>query len=158
KTGHMTLNPIVHMGWYSVIFMILSGFAWGQMPVNPYKFRHPRLGNIIVSAAGPLTNLLLSLLAILTIGLSLFTGLSGIISIKFFFMAAYLNMGLFLFNMCPIPPLDGFRIVSEVFTDLKAFQNSFVELLIFTIFLTSGISKTIFMFSNYLVDALANYN
>ncbi|MCV3215717.1 hypothetical protein OGM63_19740 [Plectonema radiosum NIES-515] len=52
RTGHLTLNPVVHMGWESIIFLCIAGIAWGQMPVNPSKFRSAKLGNIIVSAAG----------------------------------------------------------------------------------------------------------
>ncbi len=51
KTGHLTLNPVVHMGWESIIFLCIAGIAWGQMPVNPDKFRSKKIGNILVSAA-----------------------------------------------------------------------------------------------------------
>lgn len=40
--GHITLNPVVHMGWPSLIFLVIAGIAWGQMPVNPSKFRYPK--------------------------------------------------------------------------------------------------------------------
>ncbi len=52
KTGHLTLNPLVHMGIHSLIFLAIAGIAWGQMPVNPGKFRSPKWGNILVAAAG----------------------------------------------------------------------------------------------------------
>ncbi|MFB2978288.1 hypothetical protein [Microseira sp. BLCC-F43] len=56
KTGHMTVNPFVHMGWESIIFLCIGGICWGEMPVNPAKFRSAKWGNILVSAAGPLLN------------------------------------------------------------------------------------------------------
>ncbi len=54
QTGHMTLNPIVHMGWESIIFLAIGGISWGQMPVNPRKFRSAKWGNILVSSESAL--------------------------------------------------------------------------------------------------------
>ncbi len=62
RTGHLTLNPVVHMGWESIIFLCLAGIAWGQMPINPARFRHKKISNILVSAAGPILNLCLGIL------------------------------------------------------------------------------------------------
>jgi Zn-dependent protease len=63
-SGHMTPNPVVHMGYASLIFLCIAGISWGAMPVNPSKFRHPKWSNIWVSAAGPLSNFLLGTLCI----------------------------------------------------------------------------------------------
>ena len=60
--GRLSLNPIVHMGPYSLIAFILVGLAWGLTPINPNQLRWGRLGRIIVAAAGPATNLLLAII------------------------------------------------------------------------------------------------
>ncbi|PHK25392.1 peptidase M50, partial [Nostoc linckia z13] len=97
KTGHLTLNPVVHMGKESIIFLCLMGIAWGQMPVNPSKFRSRKLGNILVSAAGPLSNLTLGIIFILVMKLLANLNFSALFSIEFLYLAARINLMLFLF-------------------------------------------------------------
>ncbi|BAY76033.1 peptidase M50 [Nostoc linckia NIES-25] len=137
KTGHLTLNPIVHMGKESIIFLCLMGIAWGQMPINPSKFRSPKLGNILVSAAGPLSNLTLGIIFILMLKLIANLSFSGFFSTEFLYLAAQINLTLFLFNLLPIPPLDGFHVFSEIFPKLKPLQNThfglFAMMLLFII-------------------------
>ncbi|WP_414572576.1 site-2 protease family protein [Nostoc sp. CCY 9925] len=137
KTGHLTLNPVVHMGKESIIFLCLMGIAWGQMPVNPSKFRSPKLGNILVSAAGPLSNLALGILFIVVLKLLGNLSLSGLFSVEFIYLAARINLILFLFNLLPIPPLDGFHVFSEIFPKLKPLENTqfglFAMMLLFII-------------------------
>ena len=137
QTGHLTLNPVVHMGKESIIFLCLMGIAWGQMPVNPSKFRSGKLGNILVSAAGPLSNLALGILFILLLKFFSNLILSGLLSEEFLYLAARINLTLFLFNLLPIPPLDGFHVFSEIFPQLKPLQYSqfgvFAMMLLFII-------------------------
>lgn len=125
QEGHMTLNPVVHMGYESLIFLCVAGIAWGSMPVSPQKFRHPRWSDILVSAAGPLSNLLLGTLCITAIIATQQSALP-MVSQEFLFMAARINMLLFLFNLLPIPPLDGFSVCEKLFPALKLdrFRNS----------------------------------
>jgi Zn-dependent protease len=144
KSGHMTLNPVVHMGWESIIFLCLAGIAWGQMPVNPSRFRHPKMSNILVSVAGPLLNLALGILFIVLLRFDLSLSSMRILSPEFLYLAAYINLSLFLFNMLPIPPLDGFYVYSEFFPALKLLNNSplglFALIILFNSGLTSGLS------------------
>ena len=119
-TGHMTWNPMVHMGGASIIAFILIGFAWGLMPVNPNKFRHQRFGEAIVAFAGPLVNLLLALILLTAGGLWV-----GLVSSKpeasqwtqnvatFFQTGGWINMILLALNLLPFPPLDGSRIIGS---------------------------------------------
>jgi Zn-dependent protease len=144
RSGHMTLNPVIHMGWESIIFLCLAGIAWGHMPVNPSRFRHPRMGNILVSVAGPLLNLALGILFIVLLRFDLSHSSVRILSPEFLYLAAYINLSLFLFNMLPIPPLDGFYVYSEFFPALKPLNNSplglFALIILFNSGLTSGLS------------------
>jgi Zn-dependent protease len=154
RTGRMTLNPVVHMGVASLVLLIITGLCWGQMPVNPNKFRNRKFGSIIVSAAGLLSNLLLALLSTLIISFSLHNNFETVISAKFFYMAASLNMGLFLFNILPIPPLDGFSIVCEFWQELKCYRDSSLGLMILVILCTTGLVSNIFVCGNLIVRAL----
>lgn len=144
KSGHMTLNPVVHLGWESIIFLCLAGIAWGQMPVNPSRFRNQKMGNILVSLAGPLFNLALGILFIVLLKFNLSLSSGRIFSPEFLYLAAYINLSLFLFNMLPIPPLDGFHVYSEFFPALKPLNNSplglFALIILFNTGLTSGLS------------------
>ncbi|MDF5707632.1 MAG: site-2 protease family protein [Nostoc sp. S4] len=137
KTGHLTLNPVVHMGKESIIFLCLMGIAWGQMPINPSKFRSPKFGNILVSAAGPLSNLTLGILFIVMLKVLSNLSFPGLFSVEFIYLAARINLTLFLFNLLPIPPLDGFHVFSEIFPRLKPLERTqfglFAMMLLFII-------------------------
>jgi len=98
SAGHITMNPVVHMGVHSLFFLFFAGMAWGQMPVNPSKFRDSKWGNILVSAAGPITNVFLALFAIIVINLAQEFALNEIISLIFFYLIAKINFALCLFN------------------------------------------------------------
>ena len=114
RTGHMTMNPMVHMGGMSMIAFLLIGFAWGLMPVNPHNFRHRRWGDAIVAFAGPLVNLILTVILLTAAGLW-----AGLIANQpeaaewttnvgtFLYYGGWLNLILFCFNLLPVPPLDG---------------------------------------------------
>jgi Zn-dependent protease len=117
RMGRMTANPVVHMGVPSLVVFLIIGIAWGLMPVNPYKFRHGKWGRIYVAAAGPAMNLLLAFLTLTAYGWIMST--EGKIEAPeilmiFLFTGGYLNILLAVFNLLPIPPLDGSVILSNL--------------------------------------------
>ncbi len=115
--GHMTWNPLVHMGWMSIAAACVIGIAWGQTPVNPSRFRHRRWGDTIVSFAGPAVHILLAAVSAFVLALvgEPAAG-SGLIFVRFFWeIALYFNVLLLLFNMIPVPPFDGFTVASGFF-------------------------------------------
>jgi Zn-dependent protease len=124
QEGHLTLNPVTHMGWHAIIFLCITGIAWGQMPINSDRFRRQRLGRFLVSAAGPLMNLMLAGLAIALLKFWFHPGGNGFLSFEFFYLAARINLILFFFNLVPMPPLDGFNIASEISPSLRPAQDS----------------------------------
>ncbi|BAY81158.1 peptidase M50 [Calothrix parasitica NIES-267] len=155
KAGHITLNPVVHMGWQSIIFLCIAGMSWGQMPVNPDKFRNGRISDIIVSAAGPLTNLALGIIFALLL-VTFYN--SGLVSKDFLYLAARVNFTLFLLNMLPIPPLDGFHIYSSIFPSLKKLQDSPIGLFgLVIIFLIPGFSETLFFISDSIIKVFLEF-
>ena len=112
KAGRLSLNPLRHIDRTGLIMFIIAGFGWGWTPVNPRNLRpNPRLGNAFVAAAGPLANLALALL--FTGLLRANFGLPTVVS-QFLAVAAVLNLLLFVFNLIPIPPLDGFTVLLGV--------------------------------------------
>lgn len=117
RLGHLTLNPLVHMGGFSMMLLFLVGIAWGVMPVNPARFRS-RYGEAIVAAAGPLTNLTLALVALTA--LALWVHHQPEAPTQFgenarFFLNVFgqWNLVLCLFNLAPVPPLDGSAILAN---------------------------------------------
>jgi Zn-dependent protease len=118
-TGHMTWNPLVHMGTTSLIMFALIGIAWGAMPVDPSRFRR-RYDRALVALAGPAMNLSLFVVCIGAMTALLLT--KGLIPqdvltqvFMFFLWGAILNFALMVFNLLPVPPLDGSRILADIF-------------------------------------------
>ncbi|MGK0157103.1 MAG: Zn-dependent protease [Neolewinella sp.] len=120
ETGHMTIDPRVHMGAISLIMLALMGMCYGAMPVDSTRFRS-RYGDALVSAAGPLMNLLLAFLALT--GLSVWqvavrdsievSEVSGNL-LQFLWVFGVSNVALFLLNLIPVPPLDGARVLANL--------------------------------------------
>ena len=120
-SGHLTLNPIRLMSWQALIFLCVVGLAWGQMPVNPTRFRWGKLSSILVFMAGPLANLAIGGLLI---QLYKFSALLKIAHPELLLLAAQINLILFLLNLLPIPPLDGFQVVCEIIPPLGGLQRT----------------------------------
>lgn len=121
RTGHMTINPMVHMGGFSILAFILIGFAWGLMPVNPANFRHRRWGDAIVALAGPAVNLVLAIVLLTLagvvmalVGLETLSATAGERAFTFLWIGGWLNLVLLALNLLPIPPLDGSRVLASV--------------------------------------------
>lgn len=118
--GHLTLNPMVQMGMQSLVMLILFGIAWGAVPVNPAIVRKPR-HRAMISFAGPLANLLLC--AAFSVLFVLARALGATAIAPFLFIGGAVNGMLFIFNMLPIPVLDGFSVISAFNTELEEFAG-----------------------------------
>ncbi|MCD4838103.1 MULTISPECIES: site-2 protease family protein [Neobacillus] len=116
KQGRLTLNPIQHLDPIGTIFIFIAGFGWARpVPVNRFFFKKPRLAGILVSAAGPLSNLLLASIGFI-IAASIYRFDIPASENFFTFLEIFisLNVVLFIFNLLPFPPLDGYRIVEDL--------------------------------------------
>lgn len=158
KTGHMTLNPLKHMGWEAIVVLVLAGITWGAMPVNPLRFRSAKYGKILVAAAGPLSNLALGLVAIAAIRwLLTFSheglGSSMILVVKpILLLMALINLKLFILNMLPLPPLDGHAVFSEFFPELKPLKDSPFALTALMILFLSPFSSGLDMIASWFIS------
>lgn len=131
-TGHMTWNPMVHMGPWAIVAFVLAGITWGCMPVNPNRFKWGRWGDAWVAAAGPLTNLVLAVVCFAITGvlcgragLDPFDLLEGDAKlIQTFLVGGLINIALFAFNLIPVPPLDGAAIVGGLSRATHRFYHS----------------------------------
>ncbi len=116
--GRITLNPIPHIDPFGSIMLpallLLAGSpiifgAAKPVPVNFNNLRNPRIGMALVSLAGPLSNILLAILFVIPLKLGLINAISGPILVK----AIFINIVLAVFNLIPIPPLDGSKIIAS---------------------------------------------
>jgi Zn-dependent protease len=140
--GHLTLNPLRQMGWVSLVMLAVAGIAWGAVPVNPRNFRRPSSA-LRVALAGPLANLALWALFLLASALLCLLSPSPAAP-DVLFRVAVTNAVLFLFNLLPVPGLDGSTVLRHFF---PAFSDR----------LSPGVSLVLlillFRFSSYLFDA-----
>ncbi|MBC1461123.1 site-2 protease family protein [Listeria welshimeri] len=114
--GRLSLNPLVHIDLFGMLMILIAGFGWAKPTlVNRFKLKKRRLGSVLVSLAGPISNLLLAIVGVglyaLFLNYSFFT--YGSITETFLMIFVELNLVLFVFNLIPIPPLDGYQILVE---------------------------------------------
>lgn len=114
--GRLTLNPLKHIDPLGFIFIIIAGFGWAKpVQFSPENLRNFRRDKALIAAAGPVSNLVLGIILILIVKILIYSPVSFNVFTEnlfyFLFYAATINFGLFIFNLLPIPPLDGSHIV-----------------------------------------------
>jgi len=116
EQGRITLNPLKHIDWLGFFLIIIAGFGWAKpVSFNPQNLKHKHRDEILISLAGPLSNLLLAILffiaarSLYAIDYFHYTDL-GLGCINLLAIWGIINLGLFIFNLIPIPPLDGSHI------------------------------------------------
>lgn len=150
--GRVTLNPLKHLDPVGTIALFLSGmFGWAKpVPINPRNFRHLSRSMMLVSLAGPLSNLTLAAVfaivhkVFIIMGAGLLMSFPGVYKPLFVMveLSIILNISLAVFNLVPIPPLDGSKVVSAVLPPDKAFAFSRIEpygFIILIVLIMSGV-------------------
>lgn len=116
RMGRLTFNPVKHIDLLGFLLLLVVGFGWAKpVQVDPYNLRHGRLGMSWVALAGPLSNFALAFLLGLVFRLNLLSepnlySLTGLLGFALFFIIFY-NLILGIFNLIPLPPLDGSKVV-----------------------------------------------
>jgi Zn-dependent protease len=150
-TGHMSANPIVHMGLPSLILFLILGIAWGMMPVNPYRFRHGKWGRILVSFAGPAMNLLIAFVVLTILGFVINPNVDQTDIETFLLTGGFLNLILFALNMLPVPPLDGSNILANLSSTVAGWYRhphaQLSGLLLFFLLIWTNMFDAVFMWA-----------
>ena len=121
RAHRLSLNPLRHIDWFGLLMMFAAGFGWAKpVPVNPSYFKKPKQGMALTALAGPVSNFLLALLTLLAA--RIFCDVAAYSEtnqriLDFLLMVAVLSIGLGLFNLVPIPPLDGSKVLFAVLPD-----------------------------------------
>ncbi|HBC45965.1 MAG TPA: site-2 protease family protein [candidate division Zixibacteria bacterium] len=121
--GRITLNPLPHIDILGLIMLMTVHFGWAKpVMINPFNLRNPRKDNLWISLAGPVSNLILAIISAAVFRILapfLVTTNGGLFFLQMIMMSVTLNIVLMVFNLFPLPPLDGFHILEGlVSTDM----------------------------------------
>ena len=147
RAGRLTLNPLRHIDIMGLAMMVIFKFGWAKpVPVNMWKFKNPKKGMASCAAAGPLANVLIAVLCLFIYGM-LFRFRPGIgkvggYVVEMLLITAYLSTALAIFNIIPIPPLDGSKVLYSFVSDrayakLMYYERYGMIVLVIAVFLLS---------------------
>jgi len=123
--GRLTLNPLAHLDPLGLLMLWLFRFGWAKpVPINPIHFRNRRQGLVLVSLAGPAANIITAFIILLL--LQLWPG-TGLITQQILSLAFIYNLYLAVFNLLPLPPLDGSKILQGILPGPQAYAYSQLE-------------------------------
>ena len=167
--GRLTLNPLRHLDPLGSLCMVIFGFGWAKpVPINPYNFKNPKRGMALSALAGPVSNILFAFVALIfskvcfyiyaVNGNESFWGFFVFFMYQLLSVIVSLNIGLAVFNLIPIPPLDGSRLVSVILPDRIAFAiekyEQIIMLLVLFLLWRGSLDNLIIFLGDKLLSAL----
>lgn len=167
--GRLTLNPLKHLDPIGTLMMFVARIGWAKpVPVNPSFFKDRKKGMMLTSIAGPLSNLLMAFVVAFPLQIVIVTGFESIYAetgaaywlFKFLALLFYVNINLAVFNLFPIPPLDGSKILSAVlptevyFRFMRYEQYIGLAFLVIVMFFGSGFGKVIGFFTEPISNSM----
>jgi len=170
--GRLTLNPIAHLDVLGTILMFVVGFGWAKpVPINAMNFKDPKKGTLLVAIAGPLSNLATAIVAGIILRPLVPKVLSGeivqgsleSIMVVMLVLAIIYGIALAVFNLIPIPPLDGSRVMYAILPDKYLYSYSRFEpygviFLFVLFFFGSGIFSYLLYPVSYISTLFSGYN
>lgn len=125
RMHRLSLNPLRHIDWFGLAMMVLCGFGWAKpVPVDPRYFKKPKEGMALTALAGPVSNFVLAV--VLMLGARAIYDHASYVTLwqqvfTFLLNTAVLSIGLGLFNLIPLPPLDGAKVLGALLSDRAYF-------------------------------------
>ena len=157
--GRVTLNPLKHIDPYGFIMLLVAGFGWAKpVQFNEQCLHNPKVDVIKIALAGPLSNALIAMIlsVIMVLAKPLFYEINRVV-LDMMYWAIYINWGLFVFNLIPLPPLDGSHLLFQPLRKFPEIYNAvykYGSLLLFGIIIFSIVSKSNFIPIARLIDFL----
>ena len=163
--GRLTLNPLAHLDIMGAVMIFLVGFGYARpVPVNPRKFKNPKAGMALTALAGPASNLIMAFFFIILQKIFWYlydanqTAVVFYVSSMFFFYAATVNVSLAVFNLLPIPPLDGSRIINLIIPSKYYFKimqyERYIVLGIFALLVFGVLDKPLNILASFVMMGL----
>lgn len=163
--GRLKLNPMAHLDWLGMVFLLLFGFGWGKpVEFDPYNLKNPRKDAAVISIAGPISNFIMAIALSIILRLLIFFDLNFLTTIGFLLLTPVIRMNIILgvFNLLPIHPLDGFKIVGGLLSNesarewysLQRYGMFFLLLMIFPIAGTSMLERVLSPMVSFMVNIL----
>lgn len=167
--GRLKLNPLVHIDNMGMLFLLLFGFGWGKpVEFDPYNLKHPRRDAAVISIAGPLSNLILASLLSVLLRLFIYFDLDYLTTIGMFIFIPVIRLSIILgvFNILPIHPLDGFKIVGGILSEknarewygLQRYGIFFLLLMILPIGGASMLTRILIPIVSFITNLLLPFN
>lgn len=160
--GRLTLNPLAHLDPLGTLALLLTRFGWGKpVPIDPYNLRYPKRDAALISLAGPASNLILATILALILKTPLISPFLNFL-ISFFYPIIVLNVSLAIFNLLPIPPLDGSKILvgflpHDIGWSVEESLNQYgIFLLILLLFPLFGQSSLASIFISPIINLILN--
>lgn len=176
--GRLTLNPLAHIDYLGALCILLVGFGWARpVPVNSYYFKKPKRDIAITALAGPVSNLLMALLALVIRNVIILIFSPGFFETSFILYdpnqlniwlyvinvmnyIAIINVSLAVFNLIPVPPLDGSRLLSAFLPDKYYYKlmqyEQYLIWIVFLLLITDVLDRPMNTALNFFFNGISN--
>ena len=163
--GRMTLNPMAHLDPIGTVLLVLTGFGWAKpVPINPYNFKNRKYGMALSALAGPASNIVVALLLTILYKILAYTfiitGLANVwflqVLLAIISSMAWVNVSLAVFNLIPVPPLDGSRIATLFLPECIYFKimeyERYIVLVLFALIFVGALDGVLGFLADKVMD------